>query len=398
MSFKVVLIKEMQEIEPVPAEWEVNGILYWPADEKLRKLLQSNKNSCPDKETWTKYHCLVKANNILFYGDASKEAQFFISNTTEDESYVARTQKRVKNPARRIKSNKHQKKYHFEHLLPTKKRVGSHQNTQPLRQSSPGSAAINSEQLNQVLASPSVKTGAEMQPQSSTTNLQFRNAKLQPSITSELATTNNQFGTLLQTSDGAEMQPQSSTTNLQFRKLVPSHYSQENAQLQPSMTSELPTTNNPFGTLIQTSDGNQYIQLLSSQSSNTNTQSQQFTSPQSLTANSSFRQLLPNLPSHSEISVELLQHAKNYVVANSDESQQYQSQNITVNDNPNSSQYEYPQHSNQENKFQNDVENAAFTDPEQDTSVPDLEDYFREYCSIFFASDMPIIANDFLIF
>lgn len=116
MSFKVVLVRETQEIEPVPTEWEENGILYWPPDEKTRRFLQSNKNSCPDKELWKQYHCLVKSKNILIYGDASEEAKWFLDNT-EDESTSGGI-KRTKNPARRLPKNKAQKKYHFDHLLP----------------------------------------------------------------------------------------------------------------------------------------------------------------------------------------------------------------------------------------------------------------------------------------
>lgn len=102
MSFKVVFIKETQEIEPIPAKWEENGILHWPPDEKIRKKLQSNELSAPSKN-WDKYHCVVKTQNILVYGDASAEAKWYIENTTEDECDYKH---RNKNPARRLQQQK----------------------------------------------------------------------------------------------------------------------------------------------------------------------------------------------------------------------------------------------------------------------------------------------------
>lgn len=86
MSFKVVLINETQEVEPVPHSWEENGVVYWPPDKISLRKLQSNAQSEPDKSTWISYTCIVKAENILFYGDASAEADYYIGNPTDTET------------------------------------------------------------------------------------------------------------------------------------------------------------------------------------------------------------------------------------------------------------------------------------------------------------------------
>lgn len=84
--FKVVLIKELGEVEPVPHLWESKEVLYWPPSKNLVRLNQSNINSVPDKKTWTKYSCVVKAQGILLFTHASSTADRLCENSSAESS------------------------------------------------------------------------------------------------------------------------------------------------------------------------------------------------------------------------------------------------------------------------------------------------------------------------
>lgn len=91
--FKVIYIKTTQEVEPIPHQWEENGTVYWPPTKGQVRQQQSNAGSIPDKSTWKKYECLVKASNILLYMHASAQADQICAvedsssdySTTDDE-------------------------------------------------------------------------------------------------------------------------------------------------------------------------------------------------------------------------------------------------------------------------------------------------------------------------
>lgn len=129
MSFKVVLINESQEVEPVPHLWEENGRLFWPRDKKTLRKFQSDGHSVPDKLTWISYNCIVKCEKIFVYGDASREADYYIENPTEDEgntSMPAPIHVPSKSVARRIKPKNDETGNivhygQFEHLMPKQK-------------------------------------------------------------------------------------------------------------------------------------------------------------------------------------------------------------------------------------------------------------------------------------
>lgn len=72
-SFKVVQIKETDDVEPVPHQWEENGVLYWPPSKSETRRHQSNAESVPDVN-WLKYSCVVKQQGILIYSHASAAA------------------------------------------------------------------------------------------------------------------------------------------------------------------------------------------------------------------------------------------------------------------------------------------------------------------------------------
>lgn len=96
MSFKVVHIKELDEIEPVPHLWEENGLVYWPHANKDRRKFQSLANSEPDKQNWLKYRCVVKEIGIQLYAHASARADFFcsFSNTESEQEFLNRNANR----------------------------------------------------------------------------------------------------------------------------------------------------------------------------------------------------------------------------------------------------------------------------------------------------------------
>lgn len=323
MSFKVVLIKELQEIEPVPAEWEDNGVLYWPNDEKIRKLLQSNKNSCPDKETWKTYHCLVKANNILIYGDASNEAQWFINNTTEDESNVANAKKRVKkNPGRRLQKNKKpkkkQKKYNFENLLPPlPPQIQDSSHHVLIDPNAVAQLSLQNSQPQEVAALVSL---IRSQSQLSDTNSQFQQSL---PVTTTCTTTSGQLNQLLKSSQA---------TSHDVQQLVPSNRGER-------------------------------IEIVSSQLLNTSVQPQQFTIQQSSTTNKQFQQLIPL--NSALLSHEFLQNINKFVVTNSDESQK----GVVQTD------IDHSQPQNNQHQIDLDKENKS----PNDENLPMVEDYFREY-------------------
>lgn len=83
--FKVVYIKESQEIEPVPHQWEANGILYWPPTKSETRKKQSDVKSVPIPDKWTKYNCIVKAQGIALFLHASATADKLCQETSTDD-------------------------------------------------------------------------------------------------------------------------------------------------------------------------------------------------------------------------------------------------------------------------------------------------------------------------
>ncbi|CAG9762538.1 unnamed protein product [Ceutorhynchus assimilis] len=68
--FKVVYIKELKEVEPMPCRWEDKKILHWPAS----------------KKAWIKYTCEVKQSNIMLFNHALSAADGICENSfTEEE-------------------------------------------------------------------------------------------------------------------------------------------------------------------------------------------------------------------------------------------------------------------------------------------------------------------------
>ena len=72
--FKVVYIKTTHEVEPVPHKWEQNGTVYWPPTKGQVRQQQSCASSIPNKATWNRYECVVKASNIFLFMHASAQA------------------------------------------------------------------------------------------------------------------------------------------------------------------------------------------------------------------------------------------------------------------------------------------------------------------------------------
>lgn len=83
--FKVVYIKESQEIEPVPHQWEANDILYWPPTKSETRKKQSDVKSIPIPDKWTKYNCVVKAQDIALFVHASATADKLCQETSTDD-------------------------------------------------------------------------------------------------------------------------------------------------------------------------------------------------------------------------------------------------------------------------------------------------------------------------
>lgn len=119
--FKVVYIKELGEVEPVPHLWEQNGVLYWPPTQRQRRQYQSNSQSKP-QETWTKYNCIVKATDILLFNHASKTADNYCMYSSTDQEELEVTLKRSSKINRKPnkKHEPHQEDYEF---------VDTHQHT-----------------------------------------------------------------------------------------------------------------------------------------------------------------------------------------------------------------------------------------------------------------------------
>lgn len=90
MSFKVVFINLLMEVEPVPYQWEENGVVWWPITKGELKRHQSNPNSVPDKIKWKCYECKLKDTDILMYHDAVSRANYYCSFENSDAEFRAK--------------------------------------------------------------------------------------------------------------------------------------------------------------------------------------------------------------------------------------------------------------------------------------------------------------------
>lgn len=118
--FKVVQIKEINEIEPVPHQWESKGVVYWPPSKREVRLFQSKINSIPNPETWTKYHCDIKAEGIMLFSHASTTADKICADSSTDEELEYSSKRRESKPPAKY----YDSFFNYDNLLqPNKKQV-----------------------------------------------------------------------------------------------------------------------------------------------------------------------------------------------------------------------------------------------------------------------------------
>lgn len=105
-SFKVVFIKNTNEVEPVPHQWEDCAILYWPPSKAEVRKFQSNPRSIPNYDNWLQYECEVKAEGILIYSHARAKVDQICMNTSTDEEQIIQANKRKQNVIRKPEAKK----------------------------------------------------------------------------------------------------------------------------------------------------------------------------------------------------------------------------------------------------------------------------------------------------
>nr|CAI5851628.1 unnamed protein product [Callosobruchus analis] len=96
--FKIIFIKALNEIEPIPHMWEEDGMCWFPKLRRDIKVLQCNSSSVPDKQHWMKYSYVVKgtwaeANSVA---NALCDAPSTSTTEEEDEPLSSRRTRKVK--------------------------------------------------------------------------------------------------------------------------------------------------------------------------------------------------------------------------------------------------------------------------------------------------------------
>lgn len=107
-TFKVVYILDSKEVEPVPCRWEENGVLFWPPTKKELRKTQCYAHSKPNKETWGTYACVVKAEGIQHFRDASATADLICGHetTTDDDDFGVNTSSATRTTEKNLRTSK----------------------------------------------------------------------------------------------------------------------------------------------------------------------------------------------------------------------------------------------------------------------------------------------------